>query len=60
MREEEFSRVCVVGDFNFPNIDWVDVSTRGLGEAFKMCTLVNDNLLTQLVDGPILTVGEIH
>ena len=49
------SRVVVMGDFNFPNIDWNIPRVRGLdGEEFVRC--VQEGFLTQHVDKP--TRGE--
>ena len=45
------SRVVVMGDFNFPNIDWDSFSARGLDEAeFVQC--VQECFLRQYVDSP--------
>ena len=49
------NRVVVMGDFNFPNIDWNIPRVRGLdGEEFVRC--VQEGFLTQHVDKP--TRGE--
>ena len=49
------NRVGVMGDFNFPNIDWNLPKARGLdGEEFVRC--VQEGFLTQYVDKP--TRGE--
>ena len=49
------NRVVVMGDFNFPNIDWNIPRVRGLdGEEFVRC--VQEGFLTQYVDKP--TRGE--
>ena len=44
------NRVVIVGDFNFPNIDWDSHSIRGLdGEKFVEC--IQEEFLIQYVDG---------
>ncbi|XP_062901339.1 uncharacterized protein LOC134345105 [Mobula hypostoma] len=45
------NRVVIMGDFNFPNIDWHLISSKGLdGAEFVKC--VQDGFLSQYVDRP--------
>ena len=46
----KFDKVCLVGDFNYPNIDWTktNVGTKGS----KLIDSINDAFLTQMVKKP--------
>ena len=46
-----------IGDFNFPNINWTDLSSDRASETFLDCTV--DNGFTQLVDFPTHLRGNI-
>jgi len=47
-------KTLILGDFNFPNIDWTDVTK--LDESNKFVKCINDNFLIQKVDA--VTRGE--
>ena len=45
---ESATRVCIIGDFNMPSINWTTVvDTNALGNEF--CNLIQQNFLSQLV-----------
>jgi ribonucleases P/MRP protein subunit RPP40 len=44
------NKAVIVGDFNFPELDWSRLETISDDHAFVKC--VNDNFLIQLVDNP--------
>ncbi|MCG8431742.1 MAG: hypothetical protein MJA29_11285, partial [Candidatus Omnitrophica bacterium] len=47
----KFTRLAVLGDFNFPDICWDTVSTPTMGLSHDFCSLTNDFLLSQLIHG---------
>ena len=50
IKSSKKNSVVIVGDFNFPNIDWDSHSIRGLdGEKFVEC--IQEEFLIQYVDG---------
>ena len=48
---EKFDHVCIVGDFNFPDIDWVYFSQIGEGER-KFIDAIQDAFMYQMVKKP--------
>ena len=49
--KNSFSEVVIVGDFNFPYINWqIENSSETLGQ--KLLDTLNDNFLEQLIDEP--------
>ena len=51
--DQNFNHLCVLGDFNFPNIDWDTVSCNSdNAETREFCDVVNEFSLFQLVHCP--------
>jgi len=52
--ELNFNYTVIVGDFNFPSIDWTNLSTpHGINHPdYCLIECVRDNFLTQMVDRP--------
>ena len=53
--------MLIVGDFNIPALDWSDpsspVNIGGNAAGDKICHLMGDNFLFQLIDGPTHIAG---
>jgi hypothetical protein len=56
---DDNSRLYILGDLNFPYINWGTVSdTQDSGSANYFCDLVNNYFLTQVVDAPTRYSGQ--
>lgn len=49
-RASKYKNVCIVGDFNYRNVDWIN--NIGDHESDNFVNLVHDNFLKQLVNEP--------
>ncbi|CAB4011989.1 Hypothetical predicted protein [Paramuricea clavata] len=61
-RNQESSRIVMIGDFNLPSVKWssyenVPVNTGGSNENEAFCEMVDDNFLQQFISGPTHIAG---
>ena len=50
---ETTGRICIIGNFNLPNINWEYViDSSNSADGIKFCDLINSHFLTQVVSEP--------